>query len=74
MKALLPILITCLLLIIACATANQKLETLSSSYDGIWEGYTEVPEGRFYINMEIKNGIMTGFVEDTKIKGYIKSD
>ena len=68
------ILILCLLLLIACANTNQNLKSLSSSYDGIWEGYTVVPEGRFDINMEIKNGIMSGFVEDTKIKGYIKAD
>jgi hypothetical protein len=74
MKTLLPILITCLLLIIACVTTNQNLESLSSSYDGIWEGYTDVPEGRFSINMEIKNGIMSGFFDDTKIKGHIKAD
>jgi hypothetical protein len=74
MKKLLSILIICLLLIIACVTTNQNLKSLSSSYDGIWEGYTQTPEGRFYINMEIKNGIMSGFVEDTKIKGYISAD
>jgi hypothetical protein len=74
MKKLLSILIICLLLIAACVTTNQNLESLSSSYDGIWEGYTDIPEGRFSINMEIKNGIMSGFFEDKKIKGYIKAD
>jgi hypothetical protein len=73
MKRLLSILIICFLLIIACVT-NQNLESLSSSYDGIWEGYTDVPEGRFSINMEIKKGIMSGFFDDTKIKGRINAD
>lgn len=73
MKKLLSILIICILLIIACVTANQNLKSLSSSYDGIWEGYIDTPEGRFDINMEIKNGIMSGYFEDTKIKGYIKT-
>ncbi len=74
MKPLMPILIICLLLIFACAAANQDVKSLSSSYDGIWEGYTDTPEGRFGIKMEIKNGKMTGYFEDTKIRGYIKSD
>ena len=74
MKQLMPILIICLFLISACVTTNQNVKSLSSSYDGIWEGYADTPEGRFGIKMEIKNGKMTGFVEDTKIKGYIESD
>ena len=74
MKQLMPILIICLLLIFACVTTNQDVKSLSSSYDGIWEGYTDTPEGRFGIKMEIKNGKMTGYFEDTKIKGYIESD
>ena len=75
MKKSLSILIICLCGIIACVTTNQNLDSLSSSYDGIWEGYSDTVEGRFRIKMEIKNGIMSGYVEnDTKIKGYIKSD
>ena len=74
MKKLLSILIIFLLSIIACVTTNQNSKSLSSSYDGIWEGYTDTAEGRFDIKMEIKNGIMSGYVEDTKIKGYIESD
>ena len=74
MKKLLSILIICLLSIIACVTTNQNLKSLSSSYDGIWQGYTDTSEGRFAINMEIKNGIMSGYVENTNIKGYIESD
>ena len=74
MKKLVSILVVCLLSTIACTTTNQNLESLSSSYDGIWEGYAKTAEGRFYINMEIKNGIVSGSFEDTKIKGYIKAD
>jgi len=74
MKQLMPILIICLLLIFACVTTTQDVKSLSSSFDGIWEGYTDTPEGRFGIKMEIKNGKMTGYIEDTKIIGYIESD
>ena len=75
MKKSLSILIICLFALMACVTANQNLESLSSSYDGIWEGYADTVEGRFEIKMEIKNGIMAGYVENnTKIKGYIQSD
>lgn len=74
MKKLVPIAIICLSLFIACVTTDQNLQSLSSSYDGIWEGYTDTPEGRFEINMEIKNGVMSGYVDDTKIKGYIKAE
>ena len=74
MKKLLSILIISSLLILACVNTDQNLKSLSSSYDGISEGYTDTPEGRFDINMEIKRGIMSGFVEGTKIKGYIKTD
>lgn len=74
MNKLLSLLIISLLLIIACVTNKQNLESLSSSYDGIWEGYTDTPDGRHDIDMEIKNGIMSGFFEEKKIKGYIKTD
>lgn len=73
MKKPLPFLIICLSLTVACVSTDENLKSLSSSYDGIWEGYTDTPEGRYNINMEIKNGIMSGFCEDTKIKGYIKA-
>ena len=74
MRKLLSILIICPLLIISCVTTNQNLKSLSSTYDGIWEGYTDTPEGRFDIKMEIKNGEMSGYFEDTKIEGYIEVD
>ena len=74
MNKKLSILVLFLFLIIACVATNQNLESLSSSYDGKWEGYTQLPEGRFDIYMEIKSGVMSGFIEDTKIKGYIKTD
>jgi len=73
-KKLLSFFIISLLLIIACVTTEQNLKSLSSSYDGIWEGYSDTPEGRFDINMEIKNGVMSGFFGDSKIKGYIKAE
>ena len=74
MKKVLAILIICLFFITACATTNQDLKSMSSSYDGIWEGYSDTSEGRFDIKMEIKNGIMSGYVGDAKIKGYIETD
>lgn len=74
MRKMMSILIICHLLITACVTTDQNLKSLSSAYDGIWEGYTDTPEGRFDIKMEIKNGIMSGYFEDTKIQGYIESD
>ena len=73
MKQSISIPVICLLLLSACVTTNQDLKSLSSSYDGIWEGYTDTAEGRFGIKMEIKNGRMTGFVEEKKINGYIES-
>ena len=74
MKKLLSILIIFLSVTIACVTADQNVKSYSSSYDGIWEGYADTSEGRFEIKMQIKNGVMKGFVDDTKIKGYVKSD
>ena len=74
MKRLLAILMICILSLMACATNNKNEKSLSSSHDGIWKGYTDLPEGRFEISMEIKNGVMTGLFEDTKIKGYLKAD
>jgi len=74
MKKLVSTLILCFLFLIACADTNQKLKSSSSTYDGILEGYAQTPEGIFETNMEIKNGIMSGFVEDTKIEGYINAD
>ena len=66
--------ILCLFFLIACTHSTQNVKSLSSFYDGVWEGYTDLPEGRFEIKMEIKNGIMTGLVENTKIKGDIQAD
>ena len=74
MKKTLAILFICSLFSIASVGNSQNSESLSSSYDGIWEGYTDTPEGRYDIKMEIKNGIMSGYFEETKIKGQIESD
>ena len=74
MKKTLAILFICSLFFIASVGNSQNSESLSSSYDGIWEGYTDTPEGRYDIKMEIKNGIMSGYFEETKIKGHIESD
>ncbi len=74
MKKSLAILFICSLFFIASVGNSQSSESLSSSYDGIWEGYTDTPEGRYDIKMEIKNGIMSGYFEETKIKGQIESD
>jgi hypothetical protein len=60
---------------IACANNNNQIpKSLSSSYDGIWDGYAQSYNGRLYIKGEIKNGIVSGFVEDITISGYITSD
>ncbi len=88
MKKLLAILIICLLFLIACANTNEILNSLSSDYDGIWDGYAQTPYERQYIKMEIKNGIVSGFFEfdgfmvrevqyvssEKEINGYITSD
>ena len=74
MKKSLAILIVCSLFFIASVSNGQNSKSLSSSYDGIWEGYADTPEGRYRIHMEIKNGIMSGSVEGTKIKGHISAD
>jgi hypothetical protein len=80
MKKSLAILFICSLFFIASVGNGQISESLSSSYDGRWEGYANTSEGRYLINMEIKDGIMTGsiegadIVEVTKIKGRINAD
>jgi hypothetical protein len=74
MKKLLAILIISPLFFIASVSNSQNSKSLSSSYDGIWEGSAYTTEGSYSISMEIENGIMSGFVEDTKIKGYINAD
>ena len=64
MKNLVSLHILCLFFLIACANNNNQIpESLSSSYDGIWDGYAQMPEGREYIKMEIKNGNVSGFIE-----------
>ena len=80
MKNLVSILILCLLFLIACANNNNQVpESLSSSYDGIWDGYAQnryvAPyEGRLYNKLEIKNGIVSGSFLDQKVNGYITYD
>ncbi len=88
MKKQVSILTLCLLFVIACANNNNQIpNSLSSSYDGIWDGYAQTPEyitnsygaaarapERLYLKAEIKNGIVSGFIEDTKINGYINAD
>ena len=85
MKEQVSIYILCLLLFIACATNNKQIpKSLSPSYDGIWDGYAQLPEElvyydpasneRIYIKAEIKDGIVSGFIGDTKVKGYVSSD
>ena len=89
MKNLVSILILSFLFIIACANNNNQIpKSLSSSYDGIWDGYAQTPGGDQYIKLEIKNGIVSGFFEyndyvdgsqeiiagEKKINGYITTD
>ena len=72
MKKQVSILTLCLLFVIACANNNNQIpNSLSSSYDCIWDGYAQTPYERQYIKMEIKNGIVSGFVEfDGWYKGF----
>ena len=49
MKKSLAILFICSLFFIASVGNGQISESLSSSYDGKLEGYTDTPEGR-YVN------------------------
>ncbi len=80
MKGLVSMHILCLSILIACANNNNQIpKSLSSSYDGIWDGYTqaavfEQAPNSVYIKAEIKNGIVLGFVGEMKINGYINSD
>ncbi len=88
MKKLVPILILCFLFLITCANTNQIPKSLSSSYDGIWDGSAQTPGGDQYIKLEIKNGIVSGLFEfdgfaerevqwvssEKEINGYITSD
>ena len=79
MKNLVSLHILCLFFLIACANnSNQIPESLSSSYDGIWDGsaqsYIYEEEERVYIKLEIKNGIVSGSFLDQKVKGYMTSD
>ena len=73
MKKLLAILITCPLFFIASVSNSQNSKSVSP-YDGIWEGYAYSTEVPYTIKVEIKNGILSGFVGDTKITGYINAD
>ena len=73
MKKILAILITCPLFFIASVSNSQNSKSVSP-YDGIWEGYAYSTEVPYTIKVEIKNGIMSGFVGDTKITGYINAD
>jgi hypothetical protein len=79
MKKLVPILILCLLFLIACANNIPDSTSLSSSYDGKWEGIAQTSEGPYPIKIEIKNGIIDGFTENSRnensrFNGYITSD
>ena len=74
MKNLVIIPALCLLFLIACANTNQHPTPSSKSYDGIWEGSAETGEGHYSMKMEIKDGIMSGDLENSKIKGYIDAD
>ena len=75
MKNLISILVLCLLFLIACANNNNQIpESLSSSYDGTWDGSAQTYEGRSYNKLEIKNGIVSGSFLDQNVKGYITSD
>ena len=80
MKNLELIHILCLLFFISCANNNYQIpKSLSSSYDGIWDGYAQSyiyyeREERVYIKLEIKNGIVSGSFLDQKVKGYMTSD
>ncbi len=76
MKNLRTIPTLCLLFFVACANTDQQHAPSSASetYDGIWEGYAQSPEGLYFVNMEIKNGIMSGIIEKSKISGYIDAD
>jgi hypothetical protein len=71
MKNLTPILIVCLLFLIPSASFSQSSESLLSSYVGRWEGYADSLEGSLVVNMEINNGIVSGFVDNSIIKGRI---
>ena len=88
MKKLVSILILCFLFLIACANTNEIQNSLSSTYDGIWDGYAQPLVGDQYIKLEIKNGTVSGFFEfdgfperevtwvssEKEINGYITSD
>ena len=74
MKNLVTIPALCLFFLIACANTNQNPTQASKSYDGIWEGSAQTGEGHYNMKMEIKDGIMSGDVENSKIKGYIDAD
>ena len=66
----------CLLFFIACANTNQHYTppSASNAYDGLWKGYAQTPEGLYSVKMEIKNGIMSGYIEDNKVSGYVDTD
>ena len=89
MKSLVSMHILCLLFLSACANNNNQIpKSLSSAYDGIWDGLAQTPGGDQYIKMEIKDGIVSGLFEyndnvdgnyhiiagEKKINGYITSD
>ncbi len=85
MKNLVSILLLYLLLLIACANNNNQIpKSLSSTYDGTWDGSAQTPGGDQYIKMEIKDGIVSGFLEynggrfgspeNKIINGYVNSN
>lgn len=71
MKTLTTILIVCLLFLIPPASYSQSSKSFSSPYDGRWEGYADSQEGSLVVNLEIRNGIVSGYVDDSIINGRI---
>jgi hypothetical protein len=74
MKNLTSILIICLLVLIPLTGFGQSSISFSSPYEGRWEGYADSPEGSLVVNLEIKNGIVSGFIDDSIILGRFDVD
>lgn len=76
MKNLMTVPALCLLFFITCANTTQHSTPPSASitHDGLWKGYAQTPQGLYSVKMEIKNGTMSGLIEDNKISGYIDAN